>query len=83
MVAGNRIVMAPAVVTRRFPEGIRHLRDVDVLRVARMAPGGGDPGLLFERYSTWAAREDAPPVELADFLGVLAVLVADGVLVAR
>lgn len=83
MVAGNRIVMAPAVVTRRFPEGVRHLRDVDVLRVARMAPGGGDPGLLFERYSTWAAREDAPPVELADFLGVLAVLVADGVLVAR
>lgn len=83
MVAGNRIVMAPAVVTRRFPEGVRHLRDVDVLRVARMAPGGGDPGLLFERYSTWAAREDAPPVELADFLGVLAVLVADGVLVVR
>ena len=82
MVAGNRIVMAPAVVTRRFPEGVRHLRDVDVLRVARMAPGGGDPGLLFERYSTWAAKEDAPPVDLADFLGVLAVLVADGVLVA-
>lgn len=82
MVAGNRIVMAPAVVTRRFPKGVRHLRDVDVLRVARMAPGGGDPGLLFERYSTWAAKEDAPPVDLADFLGVLAVLVADGVLVA-
>lgn len=81
MVVGNRLVMAPAVVTRRFPEGVRHLRDVDVLRVARMAPSGGDPGLLFEQYSAWAAREDAPPVELADFLGVLAVLVADGVLV--
>ena len=80
MVVGNRLVMAPAVVTRRFPEGVRHLRDVDVLRVARMAPSGGDPGLLFEQYSAWAAREDAPPVELADFLGVLAVLVADGVL---
>ena len=81
MVVGNRVVMAPALVTPRFPEGIRYLRDVDLLRVAHMAPSGGDPGLLFEKYSAWTAREDAPPVDLADFLGALAVLVADGVLV--
>lgn len=81
MVAGNRIVMAPALVTPRFPDGVRYLRNVDLLRVAQMAPAGGDPGVLFEKYVVWAAQEEAPPVELADFLGVLAVLVADAVLV--
>ena len=80
MVVRNRIVMAPALVTPRFPDGIRYLRSVDLLRVAQMAPAAGDPGVLFEKYAAWAAQEDAPPVELADFLGVLAVLVADGVL---
>ena len=80
MVVGNRIVMAPALVTGRFPDGVRYLHDVDLLRVAQMAPTGGDPGLLFEKYAAWAAQEGAPPVELADFLGTLAVLVADGVL---
>ena len=80
MVVGNRIVMAPALVTKRFPDGVRYLHDVDLLRVAQMAPTGGDPGLLFEKYAAWAAQEGVPPVELADFLGTLAVLVADGVL---
>ena len=28
-----------------------------------------------------AAREDLPPVDLANFIGVLALMVADGVLV--
>ena len=79
-VVGNRIVMAPALVTGRFPDGVRYLQDVDLLRLAQMAPAGGDPGLLFEKYAAWAAQEGAPPVELADFLGTLAVLVADGVL---
>ena len=80
-VIGNRIRMAPALVTARFPRGVRYFRDVDLLRVAHLAPGCRNPGVLYESYHEWAAREDAPPVDLANFIGVVALLVADGVLV--
>ena len=81
LVIGNRIRMAPALVTPRFPGGVRYFRDVDLLRVVRLAPGCKNPGVLFETYSEWAAREDLPPVDLANFIGVVALMIADGVLV--
>ena len=81
LVIGNRIRMAPALVTPRFPGGVRYFRDVDLLRVVRLAPGCRNPGVLFETYSEWAAREDLPPVDLANFIGVIALMIADGVLV--
>lgn len=81
LVIGNRIRMAPALVTTRFPEGARYFRDVDLLRVARFAPVSENPGALYESYADWAAREDLPPVDLANFIGVVALLVAEGVLV--
>ncbi len=81
LVIGNRIRLAPALVTPRFPAGVRYFRDVDLLRVVRLAPGCRNPGALFETYSEWAAREDLPPVDLANFIGVLALMIADGVLV--
>ncbi len=81
LVIGNRIRMAPALVTPRFPGGVRYFRDVDLLRVVRLAPGCRNPGVLFETYSEWAAREDRPPVDLANFIGVVALMIADGVLV--
>lgn len=81
LVIGNRIRMAPALVTPRFPGGVRFFRDVDLLRVVHLATGSPNPGALYEAYSEGAAREDLPPVDLANFIGVVALLIADGVLV--
>ncbi len=81
LVIGNRIRLAPAIVTSRFPGGVRYLRDVDLLRVVHLATGSQNPGALYESYSEWAAREDLPPVDLASLIGVVALLIADGVLV--
>ncbi|MDE2979641.1 MAG: FAD-dependent monooxygenase [Gemmatimonadota bacterium] len=81
LVIGNRIRMAPALVTPRFPAGVRYFRDVDLLRVVHLATGSANPGALYEAYTEWAAREDLPPVDLSNFIGVVALLVADGVLV--
>lgn len=81
LVIGNRIRLAPALVTPRFPGGVRYFRDVDLLRVVHLATGSPNPGALYEAYSEWAAREDLPPVDLANFIGVVALLIADGVLV--
>ena len=81
LVMGNRIRLAPALVTPRFPGGVRFFRDVDLLRVVHLATGSQNPGALYEAYSDWAAREDLPPVDLANFIGVVALLIADGVLV--
>ena len=80
LVIGNRIRLAPALVTPRFPGGVRYFRDVDLLRVVHLATGAPNPGALYETYSEWAAREDLPPVDLANFIGVVALLIADGVL---
>ncbi len=81
LVIGNRIRIAPALVTPRFPGGVRFFRDIDLLRVVHLATGSRNPGALYEAYSDWAAREDLPPVDLANFIGVVALLIADGVLV--
>ncbi|MDE2874593.1 MAG: tryptophan 7-halogenase [Gemmatimonadota bacterium] len=81
LVFGNRLRMAPALVTPRFPEGVRYFRDIDLLRIVHLAAASRNPGALYESYSEWAAREGLPPVDLANFIGVVALLVADGVLV--
>ena len=81
LVIGNRIRLAPALVTQRFPGGVRYFRDVDLLRVVHLATGSANPGALYEAYSEWAAREDLPPVDLTNFIGVVALLIAEEVLV--
>lgn len=81
LVIGNRLRLAPALVTPRFPAGVRYFRDIDLLRVVHLATGSPNPGALYEAYSEWAAREDLPPVDLANFIGVVLLLIADGVLV--
>ncbi len=80
VVDGNRIRMARALLAPRFPKGVRYLRGVDVLQLARMAAPGIDPGQLYERYVGWADPRGAPRVEMADVLAVVSILVADGAL---
>ena len=80
-VSGNRIETTPMLITDRFPQGVGHVRGVDMLRLAQMAPVADNPGALYESYSAWADRRGEPTPALADVVGALAVLVADGVLV--
>ncbi|MEZ4415728.1 MAG: tryptophan 7-halogenase [Gemmatimonadota bacterium] len=74
-VVGTRIAWEDRLVTRRWPRGLRHLRGVDLLELAKLAPQ--HPGVpdLYERYC-----RTSEPVILPDFTGALSVLVAEGVL---
>ncbi len=74
-VRDDRVVLGEQLALPGFAEGIRHLRHVDLIRVMELAPGCGDAGALYERYVSAVG-----PVALPDFLGVVSVLVARGVL---
>ncbi len=62
----------------RFPEGLRYLRGVDVVRLVDLAPQAAQVPDLFEVYN-----RELPPVSLPDFLGALSVLIAAGILEHR
>ncbi|HEX4934787.1 MAG TPA: hypothetical protein VFV33_16470, partial [Gemmatimonadaceae bacterium] len=53
-----------------FPEGVRWVRNVDLLRLSDLAPAHRQVPDLFDAYT-----RAAPPVPLPDFLGALALLV--------
>ncbi len=74
-VRGGEVVPEWRIRTRRFPGGLRYLRNVDSVRLVRMAPGRSIPQLL-QRYEAACG-----PVPLPDFLGTVSVLLAEGVLV--
>ena len=75
IVRGNRIVMAAHLVSPAFREGIRYIRDIDVVTLAAMAPEFDQVPDLFEAYN-----RAAPPVALPDFMGALSVLLGKGLL---
>ena len=84
-----RTTTAPAVVGREIVPGaslsiaageagtvaIRYLRGVDLPALVAMADRRTQVPALYEVYAQWH-----PPVELADFLGALAVLLGKGLL---
>ena len=84
-----RIDRRPAVTTRRIvmedrlflsgwplaAQGVRFLRDVDLVRLVAMAPHHRQVPDLYEAYNRQCA-----PVSLPDFLGALSVLLAKGAL---
>jgi flavin-dependent dehydrogenase len=72
-VSGSEIVWERRLVDGGHPEGVRYLRDVDVLALVELAPGQRDVGALFGVY---VARNG--PVALPDFLRVLATALARG-----
>lgn len=74
-VEGDRIVLAEHFVGHIAPEGVRSLRNVDLGRLAAIAPGTDDIPALYASY----VRQYGP-AELTDMVGALAVLVALGVL---
>ena len=74
-VRGREIVMEPHIISPAWPDGLRYLRNVDLVAVFGLVPRHRDVGELFE-----AARSSAPEIDLGNFLGALSVLVAYGTL---
>lgn len=77
-VRGNRVVLEPHLVAPAFPEGIRYLRNVDLVMLSNLAPSHTRVPDLYESYN-----RSAQPVGLPDFLGALSVLVGKGLLLSH
>lgn len=73
-VTGRQIGLVPRLVTPSLP-GVRYLRGIDVPRVVELARVVDSVPDLVAAYA-----RDRVPVKLPDFLGVLSVLLARGVL---
>lgn len=74
-VQGNRVVLTEHFTTPRLAAGVRYLRNIDLLYLARIAVEQNRVPDVIEAYNR--GRAVAP---LADLLGALSVLVAKGVL---
>jgi hypothetical protein len=74
-VRGREIVMEPHVVTSSWPDGVRYLRDIDLVALMEIAPHHRDVGAMYETM-----RATTPAIELPNLLGALSVLVANGTL---
>ncbi len=75
VVRDNRIALVEHLVVPAFPEGVRYIRDVDLVTLTTMVADFDQVPDLFEAYN-----RSAPPVALPDFLGALSVLLGKGVL---
>jgi hypothetical protein len=61
-----------------WPDGVRYLRNIDLLLLLRLAPEHRDVGALYD-----AMFREQPGVSLPDFLGALSTLIARGALVHK
>jgi hypothetical protein len=76
-IRGQRVVLEPHLTCAWRPNGIRFVRGISLPAVLALAPGATQVPELFDRY----VRAEGPS-DLRDFLGVLSLLVAKGVLVS-
>ena len=74
-VRGTEIIMDEQLKLPAWPHGLRYLRNVDLVALARLAPDHADVGALYG-----ALVRLQPEVILPDFLGALSVLIARGAL---
>ena len=74
-VRGREIVLEDHVFLPDWPDGVRYIRDVDLVSLVRLAPTYRDVGEIAEAY----VREHGP-VALPDLLGAVATLIAKGAL---
>jgi len=72
-VSGCHIVLEPRVVTAALPQGMRYIRDVDLVSLIELAPASSQVPDLFEAYCRRAG-----PVALPDFLAALSTVLARG-----
>ena len=75
LVRGNAIVLEEHLTVPAFPNGIRYIRNIDLLTIATLAPRHTQVPDLFEAYN-----RAAPPAPLPDFLGALSVMIGKGML---
>jgi flavin-dependent dehydrogenase len=75
VVRSNEIGVEDRLVSSACLEGLRFVRDIDLLGVLELAPAHDQVPALFEAYN-----RRFPPVALPDFLGVLSVMLAFGLL---
>jgi flavin-dependent dehydrogenase len=75
-VRGNRVVIEEHLVVPAFPEGVRYVRNVDLVRLSDLAVSHRQVPDLFAAYNRTAS-----PAPLPDFLGALSVLIGKGMLV--
>jgi flavin-dependent dehydrogenase len=74
-IQADRVVLQDHLIVSAFPEGIRWLRDIDLVRLSDLAPDMDQVPSLFDAYN-----RTGPPAPLPDFLGALAVLIGRGIL---
>jgi 2-polyprenyl-6-methoxyphenol hydroxylase-like FAD-dependent oxidoreductase len=74
-VRGREIVMEDHLFLPAWPNGLRYIRNIDLVALLKLAPAHQDIGDLIAAY-----MRDHGPVPLPDFLGALATLVAKGAL---
>ena len=72
---GHEVVLEDCLLLSCAPTAVRYLRDVDLLKLLRLAESHSKVPDLFEAYNRTRA-----PVTLPDFLGALSVLLASGAL---
>ena len=75
VVEGHTVVLRDHLVVPAFPEGIRYLRNVDLIALASLAPQHTDVPALYLAYCAQAGG-----VPIADVVGALAVLVGKRIL---
>jgi flavin-dependent dehydrogenase len=73
-VRGNRVSLEDHLVVPAFPDGIRYVRNVDLVHLSELAPAHQQVPQLFDAYNRSAA-----PVPLPDFLGALSLLIGKGI----
>jgi flavin-dependent dehydrogenase len=74
-VRGNRVVVEDHLVVPAFPDGVRYVRNIDLVRLTDLAPAHRQVPDLFDAYNRVAS-----PAPLPDFLGALSVLIGKGFL---
>jgi hypothetical protein len=74
VVRGTRIVLEDRLFVPDLPDGVRFLRDVDLVSLLPLTPDHRTVPSLFEAYN-----RQCPPVALPDFLGALSVMSAFGI----
>lgn len=74
-VRGHRVVVEDHLVVPAFPEGVRYVRNIDLLKLSELAASSARVPDLFEAYNRVAS-----PAPLPDFLGALSLLLGKGFL---
>jgi flavin-dependent dehydrogenase len=69
-VRNSRVVLEEHLLVPAFPDGVRWVRNVDLVHLIDLAPAHDQVPDLFDAYN-----RSAPPVPLPDFLGALSLLV--------